>query len=103
MATKVTELLNAAGIAYEIYDGIKPNPTIENERLVLRLVRRLAPMLLLLLVAVAQSIQVRQLLLLLRTLSSPMYAALKAGRLLRILAANHRCSTIIWYGEQRYY
>lgn len=30
VATKVTELLNAAGIAYEVYDGIKPNPTIEN-------------------------------------------------------------------------
>ena len=30
VATKVTELLDAAGIAYEIYDGIKPNPTIEN-------------------------------------------------------------------------
>lgn len=29
-ATKVTDLLDAAGIAYEIYDGIKPNPTIEN-------------------------------------------------------------------------
>ena len=30
LATKVTDLLDAAGIAYEIYDGIKPNPTIEN-------------------------------------------------------------------------
>lgn len=30
VATKVTELFNAAGIAYEVYDGIKPNPTIEN-------------------------------------------------------------------------
>ena len=30
VATKVKELLNAAGIAYEVYDGIKPNPTIEN-------------------------------------------------------------------------
>jgi len=30
VATKVTELLDAAGIDYEIYDGIKPNPTIEN-------------------------------------------------------------------------
>ena len=30
VATKVTELLNAAGIVYEVYDGIKPNPTIEN-------------------------------------------------------------------------
>ena len=30
VATKVTELLDAAGIAYEVYDGIKPNPTIEN-------------------------------------------------------------------------
>ena len=30
VATKVTELLNAAGIACEVYDGIKPNPTIEN-------------------------------------------------------------------------
>ena len=30
VATKVTDLLNAAGIAYEVYDGIKPNPTIEN-------------------------------------------------------------------------
>lgn len=30
VATKVTDLLDAAGIAYEIYDGIKPNPTIEN-------------------------------------------------------------------------
>ena len=30
MATKVTDLLDAAGIAYEVYDGIKPNPTIEN-------------------------------------------------------------------------
>lgn len=30
VATKVTELLNAVGIAYEVYDGIKPNPTIEN-------------------------------------------------------------------------
>ena len=30
VATKVTDLLDAAGIAYEIYDGIKLNPTIEN-------------------------------------------------------------------------
>ena len=30
VATKVTDLLDAAGIAYEIYDGIKQNPTIEN-------------------------------------------------------------------------
>lgn len=30
VATKVTELLDVAGIAYEVYDGIKPNPTIEN-------------------------------------------------------------------------
>ena len=30
VATKVTGLLDAAGIDYEIYDGIKPNPTIEN-------------------------------------------------------------------------
>jgi lactaldehyde reductase len=30
VATKVTDLLDAAGINYEIYDGIKPNPTIEN-------------------------------------------------------------------------
>ena len=30
VVTKVTDLLDAAGIAYEIYDGIKPNPTIEN-------------------------------------------------------------------------
>ena len=30
VATKVTDLLDAACIDYEIYDGIKPNPTIEN-------------------------------------------------------------------------
>ena len=30
VATKVTDLLDAAGIDYDIYDGIKPNPTIEN-------------------------------------------------------------------------
>ena len=30
VATKVTDLLDAAGIAYEVYDNIKPNPTIEN-------------------------------------------------------------------------
>ena len=30
VATKVTDLLDAAGIAYEVYDGIKPNPTIDN-------------------------------------------------------------------------
>ena len=30
VATQVTDLLDAAGIAYEVYDGIKPNPTIEN-------------------------------------------------------------------------
>ncbi len=30
VATKVTDLLDVAGIAYEVYDGIKPNPTIEN-------------------------------------------------------------------------
>lgn len=30
VATKVTDLLDEAGIDYEIYDGIKPNPTIEN-------------------------------------------------------------------------
>lgn len=30
VATKVTDLLDAASIAYEVYDGIKPNPTIEN-------------------------------------------------------------------------
>ena len=30
VATKVTDLLDAAGIAYAVYDGIKANPTIEN-------------------------------------------------------------------------
>ena len=30
VATKVTALLDAAGIAYEVYDGIKANPTIQN-------------------------------------------------------------------------
>ena len=30
VATKVTDLRDAAGIDYEIYDGLKPNPTIEN-------------------------------------------------------------------------
>ncbi|GCL67110.1 lactaldehyde reductase [Veillonella tobetsuensis] len=30
VATKVTDLLDEAGIEYAIYDGIKPNPTIEN-------------------------------------------------------------------------
>ena len=27
---KVTDLLDAAGIAYSVYSDIKPNPTIEN-------------------------------------------------------------------------
>ncbi len=27
---KVTDLLDANGMAYEVYDHIKPNPTIEN-------------------------------------------------------------------------
>ena len=30
VATKVTDLLDAAGISYDVYDNIKPNPTIEN-------------------------------------------------------------------------
>ena len=30
VATKVTELLDKEGIAYEIYDKIKANPTIDN-------------------------------------------------------------------------
>ena len=30
VATKVTDLLDEAGIEYAIYDGIKPNPTTEN-------------------------------------------------------------------------
>ena len=30
VATKVTDLLDEVGIEYAIYDGIKPNPTIEN-------------------------------------------------------------------------
>ena len=30
VATKVTDLLDAADIAYDVYDNIKPNPTIEN-------------------------------------------------------------------------
>ena len=30
VATKITDLLDAAGIAYDVYDNIKPNPTIEN-------------------------------------------------------------------------
>ncbi|MDH6363311.1 lactaldehyde reductase [Enterococcus sp. PF1-24] len=30
VATKVTALLDEAGIAYDIYDGIVPNPTIQN-------------------------------------------------------------------------
>ena len=30
VATTVTDLLDAAGIAYDVYDNIKPNPTIEN-------------------------------------------------------------------------
>ena len=30
VSTKVTELLESAGVDYEVYDGIVPNPTIEN-------------------------------------------------------------------------
>ena len=30
VATKVTDLLDKAGVAYEIFDELKPNPTIEN-------------------------------------------------------------------------
>ena len=30
VSTKVTDLLDQAGLAYEIYDDIKANPTIEN-------------------------------------------------------------------------
>ncbi len=30
VTSKVTDLLDAAGIAYEVYSDIKPNPTIEN-------------------------------------------------------------------------
>lgn len=30
VATKVTERLDAGGVAYELYDGIVPNPTIKN-------------------------------------------------------------------------
>ncbi|MBQ7638975.1 MAG: lactaldehyde reductase [Clostridia bacterium] len=30
VTAKVTDLLDAAGIAYTVYSGIKPNPTIEN-------------------------------------------------------------------------
>lgn len=30
VAQKVTNILDKAGIAYEIYDNVKPNPTIEN-------------------------------------------------------------------------
>ena len=30
VTTKVTDLLDKAGIAYEVYSNIKPNPTIEN-------------------------------------------------------------------------
>lgn len=30
VATKITDLLDKAGIAYDIFDKIKPNPTIEN-------------------------------------------------------------------------
>jgi lactaldehyde reductase len=30
VATKITELLTQQGIAYEVYDRIKPNPTIQN-------------------------------------------------------------------------
>lgn len=30
VATKVIDVLNAAGLAYEVYDGIVPNPTIED-------------------------------------------------------------------------
>ena len=31
VTAKVTDLLDEAGLAYEIYSGIKANPTIENE------------------------------------------------------------------------
>lgn len=30
VATKITDILDKEGIAYEVYDKIKPNPTIEN-------------------------------------------------------------------------
>ena len=30
VATKVTDVLERAGISYAVYDGIKANPTIEN-------------------------------------------------------------------------
>ena len=30
VATKVTQVLDEGGVAYEVYDKIKPNPTIEN-------------------------------------------------------------------------
>ena len=32
VTAKVTDLLDKAGIAYELYSNIKPNPTIENTR-----------------------------------------------------------------------
>ena len=77
VATKVTDLLDAAGIAYEVYDGIKPNPTIENVTAGVEACKAAGADVIVAVVAVARSIQARRLLLLLRTLSSPMYAALK--------------------------
>ena len=32
VAQKITDLLDKAGIPYEIYSDVKPNPTIENVR-----------------------------------------------------------------------
>ncbi len=75
MATKVTDLLDAAGIDYEIYDGIKPNPTIENVTAGVDACKAAGADVIVAVGGGSQSIQVRQLQLLLRTLSSPMCAA----------------------------
>ena len=92
MATKVTDLLDAAGIAYEIYDGIKPNPTIENVTAGVEACKVAGADVIVAVGGGSPSIQVRRLLLLLRTLNSPMYAALKVvAPTKNPLFANHRC------------
>ena len=104
MATKVTDLLDAAGIDYEIYDGIKPNPTIENVTAGVDACKAAGADVI---VAVGGGSPIDTSKAIATIITNPEFADVRS---LEGLAptknpcfANHRCYNYIWYGCRGYH
>ena len=97
-------MLDAAGIAYDVYDNIKPNPTIENVTYGVAACKAAGADVI---VAVGGGSAIDTSKAIATIMTNPEFSdvrSLEAWRLQNILAfADYRCVYYIWYGCRGYY